>query len=219
MSIYESKERWLEIEIKNIEKLLNYLIEEDSKSVEPWFFSPQNLENAVGKENINFIRGLWQSSTFLGKISFNILVIIYKHLFFTWTEETFQNKAHNLLKNLLKQYADWWEKPIIRKVFEKKENFIKAYGKDTAGQIIGSLCLNQYKYDSNKHTITTKNFPRDAEIFRYYKLVDKIREYFPGHLDLIRWREKNSKWVKYINNLYCCGCFSLFIIYLFLLLE
>ena len=219
MSIYESKERWLEIEIKNIEKLLNYLIEEDSKSMEPWFFSPQNLENAVGKENINFIRALWQNSTFLGKISFNILVIIYKHLFFTWTEEAFQNKVYNLLKNLLKQYADWWEKPIIRKLFDKKENSIKAYGKDTAGQIIGSLCINQYKYDSNKHIISTKNLPRDGEIISYYKLVDKIREYFPGYLDLIRWREKYPKWVKSINNSYCCSFFCLFLVFIFVLSE
>ncbi len=217
MSIYESKEHWLEIEINNIEKLLNYLIEEDSKSVEPWFFSPRNLENAVGKENINFIRALWQSSTFLGKISFNILVIIYKHLFFTWTEETYQNKTRNLLKNLLKQYADWWEKPIIRKLFERKENFNKAYEKNTAGQIIGSLCLNLYKYDSNKVITTAKNLPRDAEIIRYYKIVDKIREYFPGYSDLIKWREKNAKGVKYINKLYCCGYLILFIIYFFLL--
>ena len=219
MSIFESKERWLEIEIKNIEKLLNYLIEEDSKSVEPWFFSPKNLENAVGKENLNFIRIIWQKSTYIGKISLNILVIIYKHLFFKWTEETFQNKVSNLLTNLLKQYAGWWEKPIIRKLFDTKENFIKAYGKDTAGQIIGSLCLNQYKYDSNKHTVTTKNLPMDGEIISYYKLVDKIRENFPGYLDLIRWREKYTKRVKSINNSICCVCFSLYLIFIIVLPE
>ena len=146
MSFIESKEHWLDIEISNIEKLLNYLIEEDCKTVEYWFSSPQNLENAVGRENLNFIRALWQKSPYARKISLNILVIIYKHLFFKWTEETFQNKITNLLNNLLKQYADWWEKPMIRKLFDNKENLIKEFGKDTAGQVVGTLCLNQYKY-------------------------------------------------------------------------
>ena len=219
MNIFESKERWSNIEIKNIETFLKYLIEEDSKTVEPWFFSPQNLENVVGKENINFIRAIWQKSTSEGKISLNILVIIYKHLFFKWSEETFQNKMNNLLENLLKRYADWWEKPIIRKLFDKKENFIEEYEKNNAGQIIGSLCLNLYKYDSHKVITTTENLPKDGEIIRYYNIVDKIREYFPGHLDLIKWREKNSKWVNSINNIFCYSCISFFIVFIFLLSD
>ncbi len=210
MSFPESKEHWLDIEIKNIEGFLDYLIEEDSKTVEYWFFSPQNLENAVGKENLDFIRVIWQKTPYARKISLNILVIIYKHLFFKWTEEIFKNKIINLLKNLLKQYADWWEKPIVRKLFDKKENLIKEFGKATAGQIVGTLCLNQYKYDSNRDITTRENLPKDGEIIKYYKLVDKIREYLPGHNELIKWREQNH-WLITIN-CSCCGLLIFIII-------
>ncbi len=115
MSVYEPKERWLDIEIENIKVLLEKLDSIESKEIEPWVFTPQTLEKIIGPINLKFIRKSWQNITKKRMISLNVLMILYKHLFFKWTENEYTEKTSNLTNKLINNYGDWWEKPILRK--------------------------------------------------------------------------------------------------------
>jgi len=204
MSVYEPKERWLEIEIENIEILLNNIDPFDSKEIEPWLFTPQNLEKVIGTSNLKFIRKSWQNITKKRMISLNVLMILYKHLFFKWTEEDYTKKTSNLTLKLINNYGDWWEKPILRKWFKKKEYIIEEFGNEFAGKILISIFIKEYSYKPVFY-VSTGELPKDSEYIRYYEIIDNIRKNIPGYDELELWRGNKLNKFLNINKNYLIG--------------
>ena len=64
-----------------------------------------------------------------------------------------------------------------------------------------------------KYSVSTKDVPNDGKIISYFQLVEKIRENFPGHLDLIEWREKYAKSIKNFNCILCIIFIGLLILF------
>jgi len=217
MSVYEPKERWLEIEIENIEVLLEKLDPIESKKIEPWVFTPQTLEKVIGPINLKFIRKSWQNIAKKRMISLNVLMIIYKHLFFKWTEEEYTDKYSNLIKNLINLYGDWWEKPIFKKWFGTKEKLLEEFGKDFAGQIIGSIIL--YKYFNKSFLYSSSGeLPKDSEYIKYYEIISNVRKNIPGHKEVEHWEENKFNKFLHINTNYIIGWIVLIITAFFLLI-
>jgi len=215
MSVYKPKEHWLEIEIENIEVLLNNLDPLESKEIEPWLFTPQNLEKVIGTSNLKFTRKSWQNITKKRMISLNVLMILFKHLFFKWTEKEYTKKTNNLTIKLINNYGDWWEKPILRKWFKKKENMIEEFGNEFAGQIIASIFIKEY---SNKPVfyVSSAELPEDSEYIRYYEIIDKMRKNIPGYDELELWRGNKLNKFLNINRYYIIGWGLLLLAYIIL---
>ncbi|KKM74702.1 hypothetical protein LCGC14_1397660 [marine sediment metagenome] len=214
MSVYNPKERWLDIEIENINLLLEKLDPIESKEIEPWVFTPQTLEKVVGPINLKFIRKSLQNIAKM--ISYNVLMILFKYLFFKWTEEEYTKKTSNIVNKLINLYGDWWEKPILKKWFEKKAILIEELGKDYAGQIIGSIFL--YNYFNKPFLYSSSGeLPKDSEYIKYYEIVSNLRKEIPGYDELELWKEnKLNKFLK-INGYYIIGWFILtFSVFFFL---
>ena len=204
MSVYEPKERWLDIEIENINVLLEKLDPIESKEIEPWVFTPQTLEKIIGPINLKFIRKSWQNISKKRMISLNVLMILYKHLFFKWTEKEYTKKTSNLTNKLINNYGDWWEKPILRKWFKNKEFMIEEFGNEFAGQIIASIFIKEYSYNPVFY-ISPVKLPKDSEYIRYYEIIDKMRKNIPGYDELELWRGNKLNKFLNINRYYIIG--------------
>ncbi len=215
MSVYEPKERWLEIEIENIEILLNNIDPFDSKEIEPWLFTPQNLEKVIGTNNLKFIRKSWQNITKKRRISLNVLMILYKHLFFKWTEEDYTKKTSDLTHKLIKNYGDWWEKPILRKWFKKKEIMLEEFGNEFAGQILASIFIKEYSSKPIFY-VSSVELSEDSEYIRYYEIINNMRKIIPGYDELELWRGNKLNKFLNINKNYLIGWGILILAFIFL---
>jgi len=146
-------------------------------------------------------------------ISYNVLTILFKYLFLKWTEEEYEKSTSNLIKKLINLYGDWWEKPILKKWFEKKAKLIEEFGKEFAGKIIASIFL--YKYFNKSFLYSSSGeLPIDSEYIKFYEIIDNMRKNIPGYYEVEHWRENKLNKFLHINSYYICGWFILILFFL-----
>ncbi|MGV9200087.1 MAG: hypothetical protein ACOC4M_14870 [Promethearchaeia archaeon] len=134
-----NKDYWTSDEINCIEGLYEQIDKKEHAFLKPWFLKPTNLENVMGKENVNYIRNIWASSHYRKSISYGILILIYSSLYKNWKDDQFKDQIKKPISNFIGTYADWWEKPIFRKWFSSKHMLEEQFENDLASRIVASL--------------------------------------------------------------------------------
>ncbi len=210
----EDLDYWLPKEQKSIDLLLNKIGESDLRIIKPWFLIPENLKMEVGEENYRFIRTSWQLGTETSNLSYNLITIIFKFIFFHWDENNFSEFIPKELNYLLSRYGDWWEKPIFKKWFESKTNLINIFGEKNSATFIASLRLRSWGFNKS-YLNPLKEIPSDAEYYFYYKITDILREKLPGNQNVKEWADKNLNKLHRVNSILCCSAILAVVIVFF----
>jgi len=215
MESIDSFEYWNERELKCVESTLSQFKEDDRLRIDPWFFTPKNLENVVGHQNLKFIRKIWNRGHYGEFLSYNVFAIIYFYLFKIWTEEDYKSRIKLHLNRFLDLFCDWWEKPIVMKWFESKQKLIQKFGESKIASIISSMILIVYEYKPSAYITPPKEITEEGKIIPYHKIIELLRNEIPGNKEVSNWEQNFQKKKRIFNIFLTLIPISMFCIFIF----
>ncbi len=192
MKHIEVPKDWNDKHRRNIRLLINLFEKYDYGDLSSSFSSPIHLKQDIGQKSFDLILEIWDSGPKNGCLSNIVINLLIIHFFNNWNDETYQAKLQQPFIEFIEEFCDWWERPIMRKWFETKENLLDEFGKDIAEVIVGTILLHQLTTKGVNLDKTSINLKTNLNL-DYYQIIDILRLNINGYKNVIKWKREYRK--------------------------